>query len=231
MSRALGTTLLVGTATLMAGCSGEEQPDSLGERASYAIGVDFGNNLKQAQASDLDVDVLVEGLRDALGEGEPRMNREEMQQVLQEFSAKVQRDMAQRQSELMASNQEEGEAFLAENRTKAGIVETESGLQYEILNQGTGASPTATDRVTVHYEGRLVDGTVFDSSYERGDPSTFAVNGVIAGWTEAIQLMTVGSKYRLFIPGGLAYRERGRSPSIGPNAMLIFEVELLGIER
>ncbi len=130
----------------------------------------------------------------------------------------------------MGSNLEEGQAFLAENKSVDGVVETPSGLQYLILTEGDGPSPSATDRVTVHYEGKLLDGTVFDSSYERGEPYGTRLNEVIAGWTEGVQLMAVGSKFRFFIPANLAYGERGSGADIGPNATLIFEVELLAIE-
>lgn len=226
MQRVRGMALWAAALVVATACSGGET--SFESQASYALGVDVGNNIKLTQA-DIDVDALVRGLRDALSEGEPRMSREEVQQVLQEFFARVQEDNAQRANEARDANLREGEAFLAENRTKEGVTETASGLQYMVLVESDGASPEASDSVTVHYEGRLLDGTVFDSSYERNEPVTFALNGVIPGWTEGVQLMTVGSKYRLFIPAGLAYGARGRGPDIGPNATLVFDVELLAI--
>ena len=228
MKRTLSTAISLG-AVLTVACTGGD-PESLRERASYAIGVDIANNIEQMQ-DDIDLDVLIQGLRDALSDRDPRMDQEEMSQVLQEFMTSVQAANAQRRDELMETNQQEGAAFLAENGSKEGVTETPSGLQYEVLTQGDGPLPQATDVVSVHYEGRLLNGKVFDSSYERGEPATFPLNNVIAGWTEGVQLMNVGSKFRFYIPGDLAYQERGAGADIGPNATLIFDVELLAIER
>lgn len=228
MRRASGTLISAGT-FLLAACSGGT-PETLAERASYAIGLDVGNNVKQ-MGGDVDLDILIRGLRDALGEQEPQMDQQEIAQVMREFFQQLQEANAARRQELMETNRQDGEAFLAENRTKAGVVETPSGLQYEVLIEGSGLSPSTTSQVTVHYEGRLLDGKVFDSSYERGEPVVFRVSGVIAGWTEGLQLMKVGSKFRFFIPPNLGYGENGAGDDIGPNATLIFEVELLGIEQ
>ena len=228
MRRASGTLISAGT-FLLAACSGGT-PETLAERASYAIGLDMGNSVEQ-MGGDLDLDILIRGLRDALGEQEPQMDQQETAQVMREFFQQLQEANALRQQELMETNRLEGEAFLAENRTKVGVVATPSGLQYEVLTEGTGQSPSATNQVTVHYEGKLLDGNVFDSSYERGEPAVFRVSGVIAGWTEGLQLMKVGSKFRFFIPPNLGYGENGAGEDIGPNATLIFEVELLGIEQ
>lgn len=228
MRRASGTLISAGT-FLLAACSGGT-PETLAERASYAIGLDMGNSVEQ-MGGDLDLDILIRGLRDALGEQEPQMDQQETAQVMREFFQQLQEANALRQQELMETNRLAGEAFLAENRTKVGVVATPSGLQYEVLTEGTGQSPSATNQVTVHYEGRLLDGNVFDSSYERGEPAVFRVSGVIAGWTEGLQLMKVGSKFRFFIPPNLGYGENGAGEDIGPNATLIFEVELLGIEQ
>ena len=228
MRRASGTLTSAGT-FLLAACSGGT-PETLAERASYAIGLDMGNSVEQ-MGGDLDLDILIRGLRDALGEQEPQMDQQETAQVMREFFQQLQEANALRQQELMETNRLDGEAFLAENRTKVGVVATPSGLQYEVLTEGTGQSPSATNQVTVHYEGRLLDGNVFDSSYERGEPAVFRVSGVIAGWTEGLQLMKVGSKFRFFIPPDLGYGENGAGEDIGPNATLIFEVELLGIEQ
>jgi FKBP-type peptidyl-prolyl cis-trans isomerase FklB len=228
MRGAWGVALLVGAGLLAGGCS--EESESFDKRGSYALGVDVGNSLMQLQAN-IDLDELVEGLLDVLSDREPEMTGEELQETLTDFLAKAREDNARRMAEASEENMQEGEAFLAENRTKEGVTETESGLQYMVLEQGDGPSPVATDRVTVHYEGRLLDGTVFDSSYERNEPAAFAVDRVIAGWTEAVQLMNVGGKFRLFIPSNLAYGERGAGQDIGPNATLIFDVELLGIEQ
>jgi FKBP-type peptidyl-prolyl cis-trans isomerase len=228
MKRVRAMALWAVALVMATACSGSGGEESLQARGSYALGVDVGNNIKLLQA-EVDIDAMVEGLRDALSGREPRMSRAEVEQVLREFFTKVQQDNAPPASEEQEANLREGEAFLAENRTKDGVIETPSGLQYTVLVEGDGASPEASDSVTVHYEGRLLDGKVFDSSYERNEPATFALNRVIAGWTEGLQLMTVGSKYRFFIPAGLAYGARGFEPGIGPNATLVFDVELLAI--
>ncbi len=174
---------------MLAACSGGT-PETLSERASYAIGLDMGNSVEQ-MGGDVDLDMLIQGLRDALGEQEPQMDQQEIAEVMQEFFQQMQETNAAQQQELMETNSQAGETFLAENRTKAGVVETPSGLQYEVLTEGTGLFPSATNQVTVHYEGRLLDGKVFDSSYERGEPANFRLNGVIPGWTEGVQLMKV----------------------------------------
>ena len=203
--------------------------DSLEKRASYALGLNMAQSMK-AQAVPIDIELLIEGLKDAFTGAETRLTDQEVQQTLQEF----QQMMMQRQQETRAAqgaeNQQAAEAFFAENGAKEGVVTTESGLQYMVMQEGDGPKPSATDRVTVHYEGTLLDGTKFDSSYDRGQPATFPVNGVIQGWQEAVPLMSVGSKYKLWIPADLAYGANGQGPIIGPNAALVFEVELLSIE-
>ena len=229
MKRAWRIVLSACALLLVVACSNGEL-ESFDERASYAVGVDIGNNVIVMEAA-LDVDALIEGLRDVLSQREPRMSPQEVREILQEFFAKVQEDKARRRSEETEKNMREGETFLAENKTNAGVVETASGLQYLVLTPSDGPSPRSTDRVTVHYEGKLLDGKVFDSSYERGEPMEFALDSVIPGWTEGVQLMTVGSKYRLFIPSRLAYGARGVGQDIGPNATLVFEVELLAMEQ
>ena len=186
-------------------------PESLEERASYALGFSAGQSLS-AQGGEIDVDQVVSGLRTAFAGEEGHMSAAEMQTTIREFET------------AMAAS----DPFLAENAEKPGVTALASGLQYEVLEQGDGASPLAADEVTVHYHGTLVDGTVFDSSVDRGEPATFPLNRVIAGWTEGVQLMKVGSKYRFFIPAELAYGPRGQG-AIGPNSTLIFEVELLAI--
>jgi len=204
--------------------------DSLEKRASYALGMNMAQSMK-AQDVPIDMELLIQGLRDAFAGAETRLSAEQVQQTLQEF----QQMMMQRQQEARAAqgekNKQEAEAFFAENKTKDGVVTTDSGLQYMVLEAGDGPKPTATDRVSVHYKGMLLDGTQFDSSYDRGQPATFPVNGVIQGWQEAVQLMPVGSKYKLWIPSDLAYGAGGQGPVIGPNAALVFEVELLSIEQ
>lgn len=219
-------------------CAQSEEPaegstgealDSLEKRASYAIGMNMAQGMK-SQDVPIDLDLLIQGLQDAFAGAETRLSPQEMQQALQEF----QQMMVQRQQEARAvqgeANKQEAEAFFAENKDKEGVITTDSGLQYMVLEEGEGPKPNAEDRVTVHYKGTLLDGSEFDSSYSRGQPATFPVNGVIQGWQEAIPLMSVGAKYKLWIPPELAYGATGQGPVIGPNQTLVFEVELIGIE-
>ena len=227
MRLAWGMVFSAGAVLPFVACSGGDE--SFEERASYALGVDIGNNVKRFGTS-LDRDALVDGLFDVLSEREPRLSREEVSELVRELLAKAQEEDARRNVEQAEANMQEGEEFLAENKAKEGVVETASGLQYIVLAEGDGPSPTATDRVTVHYEGKSLDGEVFDSSYEGGE-SEFVLNAVISGWTEGLQLMKVGSKYRFFIPSDLAYGAGGIGQDIGPNATLIFEVELISIQR
>jgi FKBP-type peptidyl-prolyl cis-trans isomerase FkpA len=188
---------------------------------SYAFGVALGSDFKQAGLV-FDYESLLEGFRDTLEGNETRITLDEAMPLIQN----AMRDAMARQVE---ENKQRGITFLTENGKKAGVKTTSSGLQYELVNAGTGPHPGATDTVSVHYEGTLLDGTVFDSSYERGEPTEFPLDQVIAGWTEGIQLMEVGSTYRLFIPSDLAYGEQGVRNFIPPNSTLIFKVELLGI--
>jgi len=203
-------------------------PESLEQRASYALGYSAGQQLSQ-QASELDVDQLVAGLRDAFAGAEGHMTAEEIQTTMMEYQQAMMAAESERLETEGADNKAAGDAFLADNADNPGIMVTDSGLQYEVLEEGSGASPLATDEVTVHYEGRLIDGTVFDSSYDNGQPITLPLNRFIPGWAEGVQLMKVGSKHRLFIPGELAYGLRPPPGEIGPNSTLIFEVELLAI--
>jgi len=193
------------------------------EKASYALGMDIGTQLRDVQ-SNIDFDAFVQGIRDTLEGKKTLLTPEQAMAIKTEFFQKMQAEKSQK-------NTSEGDLFLAENKKKPGIIITPSGLQYIILTAGKGPKPVATDKVVVHYSGTLIDGTEFDSSYKRGQPATFVLNQVIPGWTEAIQLMNVGAKYRFFIPSQLAYGERGAGPRIGPNATLIFEVELINIEK
>jgi FKBP-type peptidyl-prolyl cis-trans isomerase len=199
------------------------------DKFSYALGMKMGGNLKK-QEVPVDPAILARGLKDALSGGKTLMTDDEAQAAL----SQVQNDLRKKQQEKMqaegAANKKEGDAFLAANKGKEGVVTTPSGLEYKILKQGTGPKPAATDSVVCNYKGTLINGTEFDSSYKRGQPATFPVSGVIKGWTEALQLMPVGSKWQLFIPSDLAYGERGPGPEIGPNSTLIFEVELLSIQ-
>lgn len=200
---------------------------------AYSIGYDIGQNVGK-QGSELNVDALVTGLRDGFSASPAQLSKEETAAALQEFRARMmakQRPEAARPAQDPAQNKELGEKFLEMNRNQEGVKVTASGLQYKIETEGQGESPKATDTVKVHYRGTLVTGEEFDSSYSRGEPAQFPVNGVIAGWTEALQLMKPGAKWRLYIPSELAYGERGAGAKIGPNSALQFEVELLEVVR
>jgi FKBP-type peptidyl-prolyl cis-trans isomerase len=201
---------------------------SVEDRASYVIGYNLGRSLKQNEIQ-ANTDLLTQGLRDALSGAKGMLTDEEMQATMQEFQQKVMAAQEAKQKVLGEKNKTEGEAFLAKNKTRAGVKTTASGLQYEVLKEGTGPTPKPTDTVTVNYVGTLMDGTKFDSSYDRNQPATFVLNQVIPGWTEGVQLMKVGSKYKFYIPAALGYGERGAGGVIGPNAPLVFEVELVSI--
>jgi FKBP-type peptidyl-prolyl cis-trans isomerase FklB len=200
------------------------------DKVSYVVGLDMGNSLKRNMI-DVDIEILVTGIKDALSGAKPLMTEQEMKETITALQKDLQAKQQDQIKALSEKNKKEGEAFLAENKKKQGVITMPSGLQYKILTDGKGKSPKATDTVTVNYKGTLIDGTEFDSSYKRGQPATFAVNGVIPGWTEALQLMKEGSKWQLFIPSNLAYGERGAGGAIGPNAVLIFEVELISIKK
>lgn len=203
---------------------------TLKEKASYAVGMNYGTGLRK-QAVDIDPAIAARGLRDALAGGKMLLSEEEMRTVLTQLQADLRKKQQDKAQQLGGANQKEGEAFLAANKSKAGIVTLPSGLQYKVLQEGNGPKPAATDSVVCNYRGTLLDSTEFDSSYKRGQPATFPVNGVIKGWTEALQLMPVGSKWQLFIPPDLAYGSNGAGGQIGPNATLVFEVELLSIQN
>jgi FKBP-type peptidyl-prolyl cis-trans isomerase len=200
------------------------------DKFSYSLGMNLGASLHR-QAVPVDPAILARGLRDSLAGGKTLLTEDEARATLME----VQNDLRKKQQEKMQlvgeTNKKEGEAFLAANKGKEGVVTLPDGLQYKILTQGTGPKPSASDSVVCNYRGALINGTEFDSSYKRGQPTTFPVSGVIKGWTEALPLMPVGSKWQLFIPPDLAYADRGAGPDIGPNATLIFEVELLSIQE
>jgi len=199
------------------------------EKVSYSIGMDIANNLKK-QSIDVDPDLLAKGIKDAFAGTKPLLTEKEVHDTLTAFQKEMMAKMQEKQKKMGDKNKLDGEAFLAENKKKEGVKALPSGLQYKVITEGTGKSPKATDTVTVNYKGTLIDGTEFDSSYRRGQPVSFPVNGVIAGWTEALQLMKEGSKWQLFIPSNLAYGEKGAGNTIGPNAVLIFEVELISIK-
>ena len=193
------------------------------DKISYAIGLSMGQNLMGSGVTSLDYADLAAGIKDVLEKNQPQISYQEAQQVLGKFFSELEAKIA---GEAKAA----GEAFLAENAKREGVKVTDSGLQYEVLEATIGQKPNATDKVRVHYEGTLIDGTVFDSSYKRGESITFGLNQVIKGWTEGLQLMSIGSKYKLYLPYQLAYGERGAGANIPPYAALIFTVELLGIE-
>jgi FKBP-type peptidyl-prolyl cis-trans isomerase len=200
------------------------------DKASYAIGLNIGKSMHK-DSVDVDTSILLRGLKDGLAGAKPLMTDDEARAAM----VTLQTDLRKKQEEKMLvqgeANKKEGEAFLAENKTKDGVVTLPSGLQYKILTEGAGPKPTATDTVVCNYKGTLIDNTEFDSSYKHGQPATFPVSGVIKGWTEALQLMPVGSKWHLFIPSELAYGARGGpGGGIGPNATLVFEVELMSIQ-
>lgn len=199
------------------------------ERLSYAFGLEVGDSLKNLPTA-IKVEFFTQAVSDSLTGGVLLMTQEEAVETRQAFIQGLQAKQQQEMMELAKKNSEQGAAFLQENSGKEGVTTTASGLQYLVLEKGDGPLPTATDIVKVHYQGTLIDGTEFDNSYTRGEPVTLPVTEVIDGWTEALQLMPVGSKYRLFIPSNLAYGDRGAGPVISPNSTLIFEVELLGIE-
>jgi len=194
-------------------------------RASYGVGRQMGEQLASNPFEGVDAEAVAQGVIDALNGKDSQVARSELEEAFRTIGTRMQEKQAQ-QAKAQAKI---GEIFLAENAKKEGITVTESGLQYEIITEGTGAKPTAQSRVKTHYHGTLIDGTVFDSSVQRGEPIDFPVGGVIAGWTEALQLMPVGSKWRLYIPHNLAYGERGAGPTIAPYSALIFDVELLDI--
>lgn len=204
-------------------------PNTDKEKFSYAFGMNIGTNMRK-QSVELDTAMFLQGLKDAMAGGKLLLTEEQARAVLLQMQADVNGRREEASRRAAPANAKEGEAFLAANKSKPGVFALPSGLQYKILTQGTGPRPSLTDTVVCNYRGTLINGTEFDSSYKRGEPASFPVNGVIRGWTEALQLMPVGSKWQLFVPSALAYGERGAGADIGPNATLIFEVELLSIK-
>lgn len=203
---------------------------SFEEKLGYSMGLDVGNYFKGI-GDEINFEALLKGLEDAFKGNEPILSTEEIATVQKAFGEKMQARQQEQLAEMKEKNKKAGVAFLESNKKKEGVVVTESGLQYELVSKGDGVKPKATDRVKVDYVGTLIDGTEFDNSLKRGEPAIFGVDQVIPGWSEALLLMDVGSKYKLVIPSELAYGEKGAPPVIEPNSVLVFEVNLLGIEE
>jgi FKBP-type peptidyl-prolyl cis-trans isomerase FklB len=199
-------------------------------KVSYSIGIDIGRNMKR-QLVEIDLDLFMRGLKDGLGDGKSALSDSAMQTTMKAWQQVMMAKMNDARKLAGEKNKKEGETFLAENKKKSGVITLPSGLQYKILKDGSGKSPKATDTVVTHYSGTLINGKEFDSSYRRGQPATLAVNQFIAGWSEALQKMKVGSKWQLFVPSNLGYGENGAGQDIGPNASLIFELELIDIKK
>jgi FKBP-type peptidyl-prolyl cis-trans isomerase FklB len=202
------------------------KPESLHDRAAYIIGFNLGRSLQQ-QDVDVNPDLIIKGIRDAISGSPSLLSEEETQTAMNGFQQEMSTRHAEKTKALGEKNKKEGEAFLAANKAKSGVTTTASGLQYEVIQDGNGPKPKIGDEVSVNYRGTLLDGTVFDSSYDRGQPVTFGVGDVIPGWVEALQLMKTGSKWKIYLPAALAYGEAGAGNAIGPNQTLVFEVELL----
>lgn len=222
-----GLALALALAWTAATYAAEPAPLKDEEKLSYLVGADVGTNLR-TQGIEISVEPFLRGLKDALEEKELAIPEEEIEQIVTSARQKAREKMLADHAAAAQKNETEGSAFLAENKAKEGVTTTASGLQYSVEKMGSGAKPTASDTVRVHYRGTLLNGKEFDSSYKRNEPAEFPVNGVIPGWTEALQLMPVGSKWKLYVPAALAYGEQGR-PGIPPNATLLFDVELLEI--
>lgn len=199
------------------------------DKVSYALGLGIGRQLSQMGADNLDIDDFAKAIKDILSGNEPAVGDAETQTLVKDFFEKQEAKQRAAAAEKFKDTKEKGEKYLAENAKKEGVVTLPSGLQYQIIKEGNGRKPKATDKVKCHYEGMLIDGTLFDSSIQRGEPATFPLNGVIAGWTEGLQLMQEGAKYRFFIPYNLGYGEHGAGASIPPFAALVFDVELIEV--
>ncbi|MBD8524548.1 FKBP-type peptidyl-prolyl cis-trans isomerase [Pseudomarimonas arenosa] len=226
------TLLAAAVAGVLISSSVFAQPklESEKDKISYVIGTQIGGSIVPIK-EEVDLAIVIEAIKASVDGKEPALTPEQAMEVQKAFAQKMQAKQAAKMQEMATKNKAEGEAFMAKNKSEAGVKSTESGLQYRVVTQGSGAKPAATDTVKVHYVGTLLDGTKFDSSVDRGQPAQFALNAVIPGWTEALQLMPVGSKYTLWIPSELGYGDRGTPGPIGPNATLKFEVELLEIVK
>jgi FKBP-type peptidyl-prolyl cis-trans isomerase FklB len=229
--KSIGTSLLLALIfmTTMAYGAENQALESEKDKTSYAVGVNLAREF-QKQTYDLNPAFFAKGFQDAFSGSKILLGDDEMATLLVAFQQRVMQKQVEAQMAAGDKNKKEGEAFLAANKTKKGVKTTASGLQYKVLKEGAGKTAKADDSVTTHYRGTLIDGTEFDSSYKRNEPATFPVNGVIAGWSEALQMMKAGAKWQLFIPPDLAYGARGAGEAIGPHAVLIFEIELLSID-
>ncbi|MFA5939558.1 MAG: FKBP-type peptidyl-prolyl cis-trans isomerase [Sinimarinibacterium sp.] len=237
MNKSFKLTATALALALMAGCTKQGQEpvapatlDTDGQKFGYAIGVDLGKSLQPVK-DDVDIAALKAGLDDAFAGTTPKLDDAAREEIKNTVAKKMQERQKAERAAQADKAKAEGEAFLAENGKKEGVKTTASGLQYEVMTEGKGDKPTAEDRVTVHYKGTLISGEEFDSSYSRGQPVTFPLANVIPGWTEGVQLMTPGAKYKFYIPSNLAYGERGAGVKIGPNEALVFEVELISVEK
>jgi len=228
------TTLIgmIGLSIILAACQSKQHKTelkTLQDSVSYSIGMDIGKNLK-GQMIDVNPDALAQALKDLNGDGKPMLTDAQARSAMMAFQTQMMATHAEKINAAGEKNKKDGEVFLAENKKKEGVVTLPSGLQYKVLTIGNGKKPRATDKVTLNYRGVLIDGTEFDNSYKRGEPAVFPVNGIIKGLSEALQLMPVGSKWQIVIPADIAYGEQGAGAQIAPNAVLIFEIELMGIK-
>lgn len=223
--------VLLCVASLPRLCAAAEKPDvkDTKDRVSYSVGYQVGGDFKK-QGTELNPELLLRGVQDAMSGAEPLVSQQEMNKTLVDLKRKIEAEEKTERKRIAEKNLKEGKEFLARNAKKEGVVTLPSGLQYKVLKEGTGPSPKANDNVTVHYRGLLIDGTEFDSSYKRAKPAAFRADRVIPGWKEALLLMKAGSKWELFLPPNLAYGERGAGPLIGPNSALTFEVELISVQ-
>ncbi len=228
-----GLMILLASSALLFACQSNTQEKitlkSFKDSVSYSIGTDIGKNFKH-QELDIDTKILEQGIRDVLDSAKLQLSEDEMKGVMENFRKGIMAKQEEKMKAQTESNVKEGEAFLEENKKKEGVVTMPSGLQYKVIKNGTGPKPTAEQTVSVNYRGKFLDGKEFDNSYDRGEPVSFQVSGVIPGWTEALQLMSVGSKWELYIPSKLGYGTHGAGQVIPPNATLIFDVELLEIK-
>jgi len=224
--------VFLGTALLLSGCTSDEKPQLKDEndRVNYSLGHQIGGDFER-QGVEIRPELVVKGIQDALSGAEPLMTPEEMNKTLMELKRRIVTAQREERKQAAEDNLAKGKAFLEENAKKEGVRTLPSGLQYKVIQEGSGSTPESTETVVVNYRGTLIDGTEFDSSYSRGKPATFRADRVIRGWTEALQMMKEGAKWQLFIPPELAYGERGAGGKIGPNSTLIFEVELISIGK